>query len=54
MSRSVPLEGTGLELETGQVVQVLRIEGASAFVRVGRELGGRVPAADLLPVGGSR
>jgi hypothetical protein len=54
VSRSVTLEGTGLELETGQVVQVLRDEGAWARVRVGRELEGRVPAAALLPVGSVR
>jgi hypothetical protein len=54
VGRSVPLEGAGLELETGQVVQVLRTEGVWARVRAGRELEGRVPAAALLPVGGAR
>jgi len=54
VGRSVTLEGAGLELETGQVVQVLRSEGAWARVRAGRELEGRVPAAALLPVGKSR
>lgn len=54
VGRSVTLQGTGLELETGQVVQVLRREGASARVRVGRELEGQVPASALLPVGGTR
>jgi hypothetical protein len=51
VSRSVTLEGTGLELEAGQVVQVLRGEGASTRVRAGRDLEGRVPASALLPVG---
>ena len=51
VGRSVTLEGAGLELETGQVVQVLRSEGNWARVRAGRELEGRVPAAALLPVG---
>jgi hypothetical protein len=54
VGRSVTLEGTGLELETGQVVQVLALEGRTARVRVGRELEGRVPAAALLPVEGAR
>jgi hypothetical protein len=54
VGRSVTLEGAGLELEVGQVVQVLSIEGAWARVRAGRDLEGRVPAAALLPVGGSR
>jgi hypothetical protein len=54
VARSVVLEGTGLELETGQVVQVLRREGASARVRAGRELEGLAPASALLPVGGTR
>jgi hypothetical protein len=54
VGRSVILEGAGLELETGQVVQVLRTEGVWAVVRAGRELEGRVPTAALLPVGRSR
>lgn len=54
VGRSVTLEGAGLELETGQVVQVLRSEGAWIRVRAGRELEGRVPAAALLPVGRPR
>lgn len=54
VSRSVNLEGANLELETGQVVQVLRGEGTWTRVRAGRELEGRVPTASLLPVGRSR
>jgi hypothetical protein len=54
VGRSVTLQGAGLELEPGQVVQVLRTEGAWIRVRAGRELEGRVPAAALLPVGRSR
>jgi len=54
VGRSVTLEGAGLELEAGQVVQVLSTEGAWARVRAGRELEGRVPAVALLPVGRSR
>jgi len=54
VGRSVTLEGAGLELETGQVVQVRSSEGAWARVRAGRELEGRVPKAALLPVGRSR
>jgi hypothetical protein len=54
VGRSVTLEGAGLELETGQVVQVLSREGGWARVRVGRDLQGRVPVAALLPVGASR
>jgi len=54
LGRSVTLQGAGLELEVGQVVQVLRVEGASARVRAGRELEGWVPAAALLPVGRPR
>jgi hypothetical protein len=51
VGRSVTLEGAGLELEPGQVVQVLRSEGAWVRVRAGRELEGRMPATALLPVG---
>lgn len=54
VGRSVTLEGAGLELEVGQVVQVLGSEGAWARVRAGRELEGRVPRAALLPVGRPR
>ncbi len=54
VGRSVTLEGAGLELEIGQVVQVLGTEGGWARVRAGRELEGRVPAAALLAVGRSR
>ncbi len=51
VGRSVTLAGAGLELEPGQVVQVLGTEGAWARVRAGRELEGRVPLVALLPVG---
>lgn len=54
VGRSVTLEGAGLVLEAGQVVQVLGRDGAWARVRAGRELEGRVPAASVLPVGRSR
>jgi len=54
VGRSVTLEGAGLELEVGQVVQVLHSEAGWARVRAGRELEGRVPAAALLPVGSVR
>ena len=54
LGRSVALEGAGLELETGQVVQVLSSEGGWARVRAGRELEGRVPSSALLPVGRAR
>jgi len=54
VGRSVILQGTGLELEIGQVVQVLRRGGVSARVRVGHELEGQVPASALLPVEGTR
>ena len=54
VGRNVQLEGTGLELETGQVVEVLGWEGASARVRAGRELVGRLPGAALLPVAETR
>lgn len=54
VGRSVTLEGAGLELEIGQVVQVLSTEGAWIRVRAGRELEGRVPATALLTVGSSR
>jgi hypothetical protein len=47
MSRTVELEGSGLQLEVGQVVEVSRREGAWARVRVGRDLAGRVPANAL-------
>jgi hypothetical protein len=50
IARSVPLERTGLELETGQVVQVLGREGDLARVRAGRDLNGRLRWSDLLPV----
>jgi hypothetical protein len=48
--RSVTLEGTGLELETGQVVRVRGREGPLTRVRVGRDLDGRIPRDALLPV----
>jgi hypothetical protein len=51
VARNVPLAGTGLELETGQVVQVLRRAAGTAHVRAGRDLQGRVPESFLLPVG---
>jgi hypothetical protein len=54
VGRSVTLEGAGLVLEAGQVVQLLGSDGAWARVRAGRELVGRVPAASLLPVGRPR
>jgi hypothetical protein len=51
VGRSVTLEGAGLELEPGQVVQVLETDGAWARVRVGREVEGKVPATALMRVG---
>jgi hypothetical protein len=54
VGRSVTLEGAGLELEVGQVVEVLSSEGAWVRVRAGRELEGRLPTAALLPVGRAR
>jgi hypothetical protein len=54
VARSVTLEGTGLELGVGQVVRVLGRESATARVRAGRGLDGRVPAQALLLVGGPR
>ncbi len=50
--RAVTLEGTGLELDVGQVVRVLGVEGARARVRAGRDLNGHVPLDALLRVGG--
>ena len=50
VARTVDLAGSGLQLETGQVVEVLDRQGGSARVRLGRDLAGLVPAGALLPV----
>jgi hypothetical protein len=52
IARTVALEGTGLSLETGQVVREIERQGTRARVRVGRDLGGWVPADALMPVMG--
>lgn len=54
VSRTTDLAGSGLELESGQVVEVLGREGGSARVRVGGDLSGLVRADALLPVAEGR
>jgi hypothetical protein len=50
VARASELAGSGLELEVGQVVEVIERRGISARVRVGRDLSGLVRADGLLPV----
>jgi hypothetical protein len=50
VARTTELAGSGLQLETGQVVEMLDRQGGSVRVRLGRDLDGRMPASALLPV----
>jgi hypothetical protein len=51
VDRVVRLEASDLELEPGQVVSVLRREGARARVRAGRDVSGWLPAPALITLG---
>lgn len=54
VGRTAELAGSGLQLETGQVVEVLERQGGSARVRVGSDVAGLLPASALLPVAEGR
>jgi hypothetical protein len=54
VGRSVTLQGTGLELEPGQVVRLVGGDGGLTRVRAGRDLDGHLPSGALLPVGSPR
>jgi hypothetical protein len=51
VARTAPLAGADVDLDPGQVVHILRVNGASVHVRAARGLAGDVPADALLDTG---